>query len=494
MGVWLWPLFVLIAAAIDCSIYLEVSSGLPDRKGVNVKKTLETFRTSIPGAQSIPDPLKIYSVSEWYILDAVSEMLIRFDHESGKYVPVLAESWTFDGDELRMKIKPGLLFHDGSPLGVTDIVASFQRVIRQRSSTHYQIWQNIPNCRPGDCPSIRAEGDTLVMKYQGSKESLFMFLSCPESAVWSAHDTTQEPFTPTRYSGFFYPVSVASTGIELRKNSHNVRTSQFSKAPLRILGRNLAFAEGLKAFHAKELDALLVAQTPFNPFPFPVDNYQVHKTVPLALNYLLKMKTDNSAPFSRKFLEILWRLNIPNEATVPAFGVLPPGVEGGLTRDESLSVLPEHPKTAKVKIGVLTPFHSTEFATMLKSAGESAGMGVEIVQVSRETFFDALSNPASAPFDYLLSAYLASDKFPLTQLKLIANHHPLPAEGKEEMPRLAKIELLRNLQGYLLERQITIPLFYASATILAQDFVSLGQQPVTDSDLQLWRINEDIPD
>lgn len=494
MGAWLWPLLIVSAAAIDCSVYLEANSGLPKSSGARMKKALSTFRTAIPGSQKIPDPLQIYSVNEWYILDAISELLVRFDHETGTYIPTIAESWTFSGHELRIKIKPGLTFSDGSPLGVEDVVASFQRIVRQRTSTHYQIWENIPACRPESCPSIRADGDSLVMNYTGSRESLFMFLSCPEAAVWSAADAGHEPFKPKKYSGFYFPSVITERGIYLKKNHQNVRIAQFPKAPDKVLLRNLPLADGLQAFHAKKIDALLVSHTPFKPFPFPVDDYQIHKTVPLALNYLLKMRTDTSASFTKAFLKALWEADKPSDATVPAFGILPPGVEGGLTKEETLAVLPNTSETPKIKVGVLMPFHSAEFTEIINTAAKKAKLELELVKLSREAFFDALSNPAQVNFDYLLSAYLASDKFPLTQLKLVANHHTLPFEEDEALSRDQRIDLLKKVQIDLLTRQIAIPLYYAPDLIFAHDYVSLGKQPVTDSDLQLWRINEDIPD
>ncbi len=492
MGAWLWPLLIVSAAVIECSIFLQANSGLPDSSGTKMKKALSTFRTAIPGSHTIPDPLNIFSVNEWYILDAISEVLVRFDHETGKYIPSIAESWTFSGDELRMKIKPGLGFNDGTPLGIQDVVASFQRVVRRRTSTHYQIWEHIPACSPKNCPSIRAEGDNLVMKYTGSRESLFMFLSCPEAAVWSIEDTRHETFSPKKFSGFYYPSSIAKSGIDLKKNRHNVRTGQFPKAPDQVMVHNLSLADGLQAFHSKKIDALLVSQTPFKPFPFPLDDYQIHKTVPIALNYLLKMKVDDSAPFTQGFLEALWETQKSGDATVPAFGILPPGVEGALTKEEALSVLPIHSTASKIHIGVLMPFHSAEFAAIIKSAAEKTKLDIEIVSLSRESFFDALSNPSRASFDYLLSAYLASDKFPMTQLKLVAHHHLLPANDSDTMSRDQRVDLLKKVQNYMLMQQITIPLYYAPDLILAQDFVSLGKQSITDSELQLWRINEDI--
>ncbi len=490
MWIWAWTLLITVAAAVDCSIFLNSSPRPSQALDLDVKKNLETFRTAIAGAKKIPDPLKIYSVNEWYILDAIAEPLIRFDSVAGKYNPSLAESWQFGDGGIRIKLKSGLRFHDGTSLTIEDVLATFRRIVRLRTSTHYQIWEHLPACTPTSCDAIRAEGDSLIFDYKGSRESLFMFLSCPESSIWSKEDVESQNFKPKRFSGFYYPESVSDEGLKLSKNAHNSRSSSFPNAPIKIEVSDLPLAQSLSDFASSRLDALLVAHTPMKTLPFDLAEYQVHRTVPLSLNYLLKLNPKLGTPFNREFLEAVWSNNDGDKMAVPAFGILPPGVEGGLTKQESLQSLESRPPSATVKIGVFVPFHSNEFADYLVRAGMLANIKIEIMAIDRETFFDAISNPERAKFDYLLSAYVASDKFPMTQLKLVANHHELSMRELENVSSSEKLKHLKDVQTFLISRQLVIPLFYMPEVILAQKHVILGNQPTTDSDLQLWRVNE----
>ena len=57
----------------------------------------------------------------------VFEKLLAYDE--GEIVPLLAESYSSedDGHTLRFRIRKGVLFHDGSPMTVSDAVASMNR-------------------------------------------------------------------------------------------------------------------------------------------------------------------------------------------------------------------------------------------------------------------------------------------------------------------------------------------------------------------------------
>ncbi len=179
------------------------------RQGIQLER-VDNFRTSLPGIDAIPDPLHLYTLNQWYILDAVSENLVRYNYAGGNYEPVLAESWTINGKSFRFKLRKDLKFHDGSPLGLEDVLASFNRIIRVRTSTHYQMWRHLKDCavEGGICKSIRIEGDQFVIDLNGEDfASFFLFLSSPEGAIWSKNDLDKSNFKPTKFSGFYYPSS-----------------------------------------------------------------------------------------------------------------------------------------------------------------------------------------------------------------------------------------------------------------------------------------------
>ena len=63
----------------------------------------------------------------------VYEFLVTRDHDM-KIVPALATSWTqVNATTWRFKLRPGVLFHDGTPFTADDVVATYKRVPTRRS-------------------------------------------------------------------------------------------------------------------------------------------------------------------------------------------------------------------------------------------------------------------------------------------------------------------------------------------------------------------------
>lgn len=87
-----------------------------------------TVRVALHGDPSSLDPHLQAEVIAQAVLGNIYEPLVTFDRAM-RPRPLLAESWT-NPDELtwRFRLRPGLRFHDGRPLGVDDVVASLERV------------------------------------------------------------------------------------------------------------------------------------------------------------------------------------------------------------------------------------------------------------------------------------------------------------------------------------------------------------------------------
>lgn len=87
---------------------------------------------------SIPslDPAKAKSASYNAFLYPVFDRLIYQDPE-GKYQPMLAESWSFNDDNtvLTLKLRQGVVFHDGSPLDAAAAKANLDRMLTHPEST-----------------------------------------------------------------------------------------------------------------------------------------------------------------------------------------------------------------------------------------------------------------------------------------------------------------------------------------------------------------------
>lgn len=453
----------------------------------------DTFRTSLPGIKRIPDPLNIYTLNQWYILDSVSENLVRFNHIGGTYEPVLAESWTSDEKGFRFKIRDNLKFHDGSPLTIEDVLASFQRIVRVKSSTHFQIWQYLNVCQPTVCEPIRIEGNEFVIDLTvHDPASFFMFLSSPEGAIWAKSDLNNPAFEPKRFSGFYFPSNLDGSML-LTKNTFSVRNNLFPLAPQVVEVFDMPRSESIKAVQEKRLDAVMLDYTPFSNVLAESKDLQISQTLPIAFVYFLKLRSEAGTPFNSNFLKSVHQVPDSSGLLTPAFSLLPPGVEGQLASDETERALDRLFRPREIIVGYLPTYHSADFVNELKSSCELSGISATFSAVTREQFYYHLTSPNQSQVDYMLLGYMASDKFPLTQLKLLLGEVPVPFPL--ERPDLSGenlIKHLRAIQTHVIENQWIVPLYFAPVLRIARNNVDLGDQPTTDGELQFWRVNESL--
>ncbi len=74
---------------------------------------------------------------------SVMEPLIDADYEKRGYRGVLAESWQMKGTKLQFNLRKGVRFHDGTPFTSKDVIASFKRILTDKSSLQAPNLQNV---------------------------------------------------------------------------------------------------------------------------------------------------------------------------------------------------------------------------------------------------------------------------------------------------------------------------------------------------------------
>jgi peptide/nickel transport system substrate-binding protein len=77
------------------------------------------------------DPHQVYDVPMQSMMLNAYDNLYRYENDPPEIVPWLAASHTVSDDGLlwEFKLRPGIKFHDGSPLTADDVVYSFQRML-----------------------------------------------------------------------------------------------------------------------------------------------------------------------------------------------------------------------------------------------------------------------------------------------------------------------------------------------------------------------------
>jgi hypothetical protein len=207
------------------------------------------------------------------------------------------------------------------------------------------------------------------------------------------------------------------------------------------------------------------------------------------------MKELPARPFGEDVLNKIWSLQDKHGFLNSAFSILPPGMEGSLTKSETMSAFKKSvlKSSNPIIIGFPASYFTEEYLHKFKSAAEEAGLEISYRYLDNSKFFSALENPTASGIDYLMVGYVASDKFPFAQLKLLTSARnvdiPIPAD---DAPTEEKLKRLKDIQISFLEDQLIVPLFYVPSVTVYRSDLDLGNQPTTDAELQFWRINENF--
>jgi peptide/nickel transport system substrate-binding protein len=90
-----------------------------------------SLRIAFPGVATILDPTLAYSAEDTFAVLSIYERLVFVDIRAPQDTyPMLATKWEESDDGLRwtFTLREGVTFHDGSPFGSEDVVATFERI------------------------------------------------------------------------------------------------------------------------------------------------------------------------------------------------------------------------------------------------------------------------------------------------------------------------------------------------------------------------------
>jgi len=91
------------------------------------------------------DPAKTDDYVSANVISNIYDTLLRIDDESGEVVPCLAESWDISDDrmDITFHLRPGVRFHDGTPLNAEAVKISFERQIDPESGFYSEEPPNV---------------------------------------------------------------------------------------------------------------------------------------------------------------------------------------------------------------------------------------------------------------------------------------------------------------------------------------------------------------
>lgn len=114
---------IVVMALTACSVGERVDLG----------ESSDNLIAAIAGEPDQLDPHKTTAYFSFEVLENVFDTLVEPDADL-EMRPALAQSWTVSPDQLTwtFRLRPGVTFHDGSPLTADDVVFSYRRIIDEK--------------------------------------------------------------------------------------------------------------------------------------------------------------------------------------------------------------------------------------------------------------------------------------------------------------------------------------------------------------------------
>jgi len=143
----------------------------------------------------------------------------------------------------------------------------------------------------------------------------------------------------------------------------------------------------------------------------------------------------------------------------------------------------------------MSGFFSQKFLDQFKTSALSVGTDVEFSMAGMKEFFEAFGDlKATDKYDYIMSLYVASERYPAVQLRYMTkNLLTPPIDLKQtETPDLDidRKEILKSYQKWLLKSKQAIPLFFDVTLFVHQSNLDIGNQSMSDGEIELWRVQE----
>lgn len=465
-------------------------------------KPVQELKVRITAGTKLPDPVLIQTTGDWYYLDHVSSGLAAFDSSKKNFVPLFAESWSTNGSGTHtFKIREGIKFHDGTPIRAKDIIWSIKRHLIKRTSTHFPLWDYIVGCEniktlDDTCSGLDEKNQNeIIIKLKSQNESFFLQLASPETGIWSADDMNSETaeLKATKFSGPYFLSEQNDDSALLIRNEYSPISAEFKNSPRSIRLKRMPLAQTDSALIEKNVDLVIRPYRPLGEKDWQSLGIKSYSTTKSSIIYLFGLGAGARPQVGADFIKELWQGN-QDPVLSNSDSFLPFVSSYGLKAGELLSELP---KTTATKLRLLTPegYFTEAFLNQIKAAALKVGTTLEINFAKAPEFFAAFDDPKiTEKYDYILSSYAASERYPAVQLRYLTGNLEKPELDlkKTEAPDLNedRIQILRDYQKWLLKKNIAVPMYFSTTQFLFQQNIDIGNQPSSDAEIELWRVQE----
>ena len=212
-----------------------------------------------------------------------------------------------------------------------------------------------------------------------------------------------------------------------------------------------------------EIDLAIKMHNPLGEKDWAKEGLSVNTTTPSTMIYLFGLGSNPKVAVGRDLVQLLWEEN-RDHVLSPSESFLPFNQKDGLSRAEFLESLPE--RTSPV-LRIMCPenYFTVAFLEQLRAGAKKIGTVIQFTEVPASAFFQAFNDPkASEKFDYILSSYFASERYPAVQLRYLTRSTVWPPIDlkKAEAPDFVgdRATIFKNYEKWLLSSQNAIPLYF----------------------------------
>ncbi len=488
---------VLMGAALTGLLVIIVIISL---KEGNVKsKQIDVVKTSFRKIEHFPDPTEINTAGKWYLLHHISSPLIEYSHKTSSFKPLIASSWEISGSVYIFHINPNAKFNDGSQIKAADVGQSIKRILVKKKSTHFPLWKHVEGCdhlenMDQNCNGLIWSNDeaTVSIKLKTKSDSFLLQISSPEGGIWSGEDINMNcDLIPKKFSG---PYSLESLQVNsdkefiLNRNNESLLQTEFPNSPKKILVKSMERSEIETAIAKGDADIFIGDFIPYNEYDWEKMSVGIHYTTASSIIYFFGLNSQNK--IGSDLLNAL--ADAPEKRLLRAGTFLPFAPEVSLKESDFNELLPL--KSSKtLKIAAPGFYFKNEMLEFIKRAAEKVGTELEIIKIDRAEYFEliAAKEDFKSKYDFLLTTYVASERYPAVQLRFLTGSRTSPVdlldvEQPDQDP--IKIQRLKDYQRWLLKSQTVVPVYFVRSHIISSPKIDIGDQSTTDADIQLWRL------
>ena len=296
---------VALAAALGGALASPALAQEPRRGG--------TLTFAVLGDPPTIDCHAATSFATMHYISPHYSLLIKIDPtDTSKVAPDVAESWTESPDKLTytFKIRPGIIFHDGSPLTSADVKASFDRIRTPPqgvTSVRASVYKRIADITAPD-PA------TVVFRLSSASPAFLATIASPFNCIYSAAKLEKDanypanevmgsgPFAfgervrgahwtgkrfdayfdkPKPYLDGFRAVNTSAQSLASAIQSGQVMGEFRTLSPAVRDQLQAALKDGIQ-FHTKPYDFLIVVA--FNTKKAPFDDARVRRALSLGID------------------------------------------------------------------------------------------------------------------------------------------------------------------------------------------------------------------